>query len=215
MSFTRGSQGIEGATPSSRVDLSPRLVERFWQCVDKSAGPDKCWPWQREINRNGYGRFRVGKPPMRRRLMAHRVAYLITFGEIPEGLELDHLCHTRDKSCTGGNSCLHRRCANPTHSEPVTGVENSLRGQSFAAVNARKTHCPRGHEYAPENTYRYDGGRHCRTCEIAKSRRRTIALRAARNLAPAVSEAAASGTPLIALVEVNPRIHEGTKGLTR
>ena len=33
-----------------------------------------------------------------------------------------------------------------------------------------KTHCPHGHEYTPENTYRYaDGRRRCRRCRIAQA----------------------------------------------
>ncbi|AEL98055.1 hypothetical protein EUREKA_37 [Mycobacterium phage Eureka] len=38
--------------------------------------------------------------------------------------------------------------------------------------NARKTHCPRRHEYTPENTYRGKGGRRCRTCVLGARRKK-------------------------------------------
>jgi hypothetical protein len=47
---------------------------------------------------------------------------------------------------------MHRRCVNPEHLEPVTSAVNTRRGRSPSAVNARKTHCVRGHEFTPQNT---------------------------------------------------------------
>ena len=102
---------------------------------------------------------------------AHRVVYEEYVGQIPEGLQLDHLCHTFDKDCTGGHSCPHRRCVNPAHLEPVTHRENALRGVSFSAANAVKTHCANGHEYTPENTYyRTPTHRACRICNNAAAK---------------------------------------------
>lgn len=93
-----------------------------------------CWLWTRYIDRSGYGRFHrpTGSP------LAHRYAYEEFVGPVPEGMQLDHLCRVR-------------RCVNPEHLEPVTPRENYARGNSFAAVNARKTHCDNGHELAGEN----------------------------------------------------------------
>lgn len=51
-----------------------------------------------------------------------------TFLPIPDDLQIDHLCHTDDPGCLGGNDCPHRRCVNPAHLEPVTPQGNSLRG---------------------------------------------------------------------------------------
>lgn len=86
----------------------------------------------------------------------------------PSGLELDHLCHTNSQECTGGDTCLHRRCVNPDHLEPVTHRVNTIRGLGFSGVAARKTHCMRGHEFTPENTYiKPNGTRRCKTCHRA------------------------------------------------
>lgn len=46
--------------------------------------------------------------------MAHRVAYELWVGPIPEGMELDHRCKVR-------------ACINPAHLEPVTHAENMRR----------------------------------------------------------------------------------------
>lgn len=128
-------------------------LHRFWSkiSVDPTTG---CWHWRAHVLPTGYGMFKLdGK--MRR---AHRVAYELFVGEVPEGLELDHTCKTRD-------------CVNPSHLEPVTHLENMRRGH-----NATKTHCPHGHPYDEENTYRdAQGRRYCRACNRAAARRRAAA----------------------------------------
>jgi len=106
-----------------------------------------CWVWMGTVANNGYGK--IGKS------VAHRIFYEQEFGPVPEGLQLDHLCR-------------NRLCVNPAHLEPVTQRENIMRGTSPTAVNARKTHCIRGHEYTTENTYiRSNGYRMCRACDYA------------------------------------------------
>lgn len=80
---------------------------------------------------------------------------------------LDHLCRIT-------------LCCNPEHLEPVTQAENIMRGIAPSAFNAVKTHCKRGHEFTPENTYIQpsNGGRVCVACARsdegrAKARERT------------------------------------------
>jgi hypothetical protein len=108
-----------------------------------------CWEWTASLTPLGYGRFSFrGKHPA----SAHRAAYILYVGEIPEGLSLDHLCR-------------NPKCINPSHLEPVTHKENVLRGEGIAALNARKIECIRGHEFTTENTIIDGNRRQCRACK--------------------------------------------------
>jgi hypothetical protein len=133
------------------VPPKPRpLAERFWLKVDKQRDTDSCWLWTAARTGAGYGAFSLG----RKRdgdALAHRVAYQMRYGSIPEGLTIDHLCRVR-------------HCVNPAHLEVVSMAENLRRGYSPWAINGRKTHCKRGHEFTEENTRHYKGQRHCRKC---------------------------------------------------
>ena len=89
-------------------------------------------------------------------MCAHRYVYLTSGHEIPEGLELDHLCR-------------NRRCVNPDHLEPVTKSENMRRAAPFQERVASGL-CLRGHPL--------DGikagpqwGRYCKTCNLARKRK--------------------------------------------
>ncbi|MFL5911455.1 MAG: HNH endonuclease signature motif containing protein, partial [Gaiellaceae bacterium] len=122
--------------------------------VDEATG---CWLWTGTKHGHGYGIIKHGPAASRRSLRAHRVAYELFVGPIPEGLELDHLCRVR-------------HCVNPAHLEPVTTRENLLRGETLTARHAAKTHCDNGHEYTPENTrVSARGWRDCRTCSCERS----------------------------------------------
>lgn len=140
--------------------MSPKAVPieiRFWKYVDKH-GPNGCWVWTGHRYQAGYGKVKIGRDNHG----AHRVSYELLVGPIPEGLQLDHLCR-------------NRACVNPDHLEPVTCRENLLRGTGPSAINARKTHCKRGHEFTEENTYRYGPDlrfRICRKCRLLMERRR-------------------------------------------
>lgn len=87
--------------------------------------------------------------------LAHRLIYTAIVGVIPDGLYLDHLCHNRP-------------CVNPHHLTPVTPKQNGSTslpgGRATRAVN--RTHCPSGHEYTIENTYRPPKSKEkrCKTC---------------------------------------------------
>lgn len=116
--------------------------------ADKFTVGDGCWEWTAAKDADSYGTFGVNN----RGRLSHRIIYELLVGPIGEGLTLDHLCRVR-------------HCVRPDHLEPVTNRENILRGESNAAVNARKTECPYGHRYDEGHVYvRPNGGRECRTC---------------------------------------------------
>lgn len=97
---------LDWAETSGPIHFLPR---HFWHKVLRD--PDGCWIWQGNVNRDGYGRF----SHQGRKLLAHRAAYMSLVGQVPEGLQLDHLCRVRN-------------CVNPAHLEPVTAGENVRRG---------------------------------------------------------------------------------------
>lgn len=128
--------------PDTRIP--PHVRQRLME-VDSG-----CWEWTGRLDTFGYGQ--VDWPNSKKAQSAHRAIYKHLIGEIPEGMELDHLCR-------------NRRCANPAHLEPVTHRENCRRGLK----GILRTHCKLGHELTPENTYVQPktGQRHCRKCKRA------------------------------------------------
>lgn len=147
-------------------------MERLWSKIDKQ-NPDECWPWIAGKTSHGYGSIYFdGKSRP-----AHRIVYELTYGPVPDGLVLDHTCHNLT-GCYLGAGCPHRACCNPAHLEAVPQVVNFRRGDR--ATQPPPTHCPRGHEYTPENTRirsNAEGrvvGRWCRAC----NRLRSAAIRA-------------------------------------
>ena len=99
----RSKKGRKGRPPNGNFDPT-----RLWAQVDRK--PGECWNWKGCTNSAGYGFIYVqGKS-----LPVHQVAYELSKGLVPAGLELDHLCGDRT-------------CCNPEHLEPVTHVENMVR----------------------------------------------------------------------------------------
>lgn len=195
--MTRGKYGpaeveVESGRTAVTTLTTSGLPEEFRSRVEVQ--PDGCWYWTGYVQSSGYGKYsgRVTELGDRRKVMrrAHRLVWELLVGPIGEGLTLDHQCHNTS-DCPGGPGCLHRRCVNPTHLEPATMRVNVLRGRGPTAVNAAKTHCPAGHEYTAENTYRDQyGKRSCRICaqEWAKHRERRNQKREVRTDTPAVRE---------------------------
>lgn len=143
------------------------LAERFMAKVDVRSD-EECWPWTGGRYKCGYGSFRLSKSYATN---AHRVAYELFVGPVPDGAHVDHLCHSRDTGCPGGDDCPHRLCVNPAHLEPVTQRTNILRGKSLQAANAAKTHCPQGHPLSGDNLVKSKlPWRKCRTCHNQQNR---------------------------------------------
>lgn len=125
---------------------------RFWPKVRQEGD---CWLWIASTDQHGYGHF---YPTRKRTVAAHRWSYEFLRAEIPEGLQLDHLCRTPS-------------CVNPWHLEPVPAQVNGHRSDSWAGLNHRKTHCPKGHPYAGDNLrINAKGSRECVTCKRASWR---------------------------------------------
>lgn len=152
------------------IAMNPTPEERFLAKI--AVSNSGCWLWT-AFTYKGYGKFQVG---WKEAWLAHRWSYEHFVGPIPEGLQIDHLCHTeayRRGECKGGEACPHRRCVNPRHLETVTSAQNSERG-NLGSNSKAKTHCPQGHEYTLENTRVWRGERKCRACEKAQNRRQYL-----------------------------------------
>jgi hypothetical protein len=149
------------------------VLERFWEKVDRSGGPDACWPWLAGKNPDtGYGVFH---PEHGHSVSAHRFAYEAEVGPVPKGKVIDHLCHV-DLSCPGGRLCAHRACVNPKHLGPETNEDNLRRGKGYRVANGLTDMCTRGHKYTPENTYYQPSRPHIARCrECARMLRRKAA----------------------------------------
>ena len=123
-------------------------------------------------DKDGYGGFYMRREPdgVFRLKRAHKMMYEHVNGPVPEGLELDHLCHVR-------------HCVNPAHLEAVTHAENVKRGEA-GLHNPDKTHCPNGHAYTAENTLIINdprgAHRRCKKCHADYERKRRQRLRKKR-----------------------------------
>lgn len=139
-------------------EFNQRLIDpnlRFWAKVDPHMrrGLASCWEWMGIRDQDGYGIFTIRYKAFK----AHRYAFEQIVGDIPSGLQIDHLCRNRG-------------CVNPYHMELVDTRTNVLRGFGISAQNARKTHCKRGHELAGANLVWSQGTRQCRECGRTRAR---------------------------------------------
>lgn len=150
---------------SQDEDAKEVLAARFWAKVDKR-GPDECWLWSGSGTKGGYGQLVVA----RKTWLAHRLSVVLSGREIPDGMQIDHMCRTR-------------WCVNPSHLRIVTLRQNVTENSaSVTVVNSQKTHCLRGHALVPGNLLRDTGVRKgwrcCRLCHHLRARKYREARRA-------------------------------------
>lgn len=130
------------------------FLNSFWKKVVKMKN---CWNWVACKGQDGYGHLSVNGKNFR----AHRISYMISNGEIPEGFQIDHLCRNTS-------------CVNPKHLEAVTQRENIMRGFGITAQNLRKIYCINNHKFTNGNTwfYKEKGAirRVCKACTKIKTR---------------------------------------------
>lgn len=144
------------ATIQHITAMEPLPANMKGRLLSKVKVEGECWTWQGYRLPGGYGQIGVGARRMR---LAHRVSYVVFKGNIPDGLEIDHICRNTS-------------CINPHHLEAVTSSTNARRGNTIARKNAAKTHCKHGHEFTAENTILHKGKyRNCKTCVRASKRK--------------------------------------------
>ena len=121
-------------------------MERFLDKIEKTSS---CWNWLASKDRDGYGRIKISG----RTFQAHRASWDIHNGSIPEGMSVLHHCDNPS-------------CVNPFHLFLGTALDN-VRDRDAKGRNgcSKRTHCPKGHEYSPENTTLWRCQRKCRTCK--------------------------------------------------
>ena len=140
------------------LTVPPHVASRFSSkfAIDAATG---CWRWTAAVDRRGYGKLglrgsKTGK--------AHRISFMLHNGVIPQGMLV---CHSSDTPS----------CVNPAHLFLGTTKDNVAdmlqKGRAWRQGQFR-THCMRGHEVSPENTYYYQHSHQCRTCSAIRWRAR-------------------------------------------
>jgi hypothetical protein len=156
-----GAVEVEDGRRRSDAGIPKIVIDAAY--LESKAMPEPnsgCLLWLGSVNANGYAR--IERTATRRAQQAHRVAWEIVNGRVPDGLVLDHLCRVR---------C----CINPKHLEPVTDTENKLRGAGWTAQNARKAFCHAGHPLSGENLrINARGARLCKACLLEHNAKRRV-----------------------------------------
>lgn len=128
------------------ADMLTALKKIINDRIVRGRKQDDCWEWSGAHDPDGYGVFQH---------RAHRLVYEVMGGDIPDGMDLDHVCQNRG-------------CVNPAHMAPESPDRNrrQLRKE-------RSTHCGRGHEWTLANTrINTNGKRACRACQAQRNRDR-------------------------------------------
>ena len=131
----------------TEIPIEERFVQKIREPFDVH---NECWEWIGSKTGSGYGQiWRDGK-----HVAAHRVAYEMFVGPIPDGHAVDHLCR-------------NRLCVRPDHLQALDHHTN------WSQWNMEKTHCINGHPYSGDNLrIKSSGERRCRICHNAQERGR-------------------------------------------
>lgn len=110
-----------------------------------------CIESKKGITTNGYSRIRINN----KNIQAHRWAWELVNGQIPEGFVIDHICR-------------NRKCVLPEHLRMITQQENIMAG--LHNIDNR-SHCNQGHPFVKENIMiRKSGKRECAECNRIRAR---------------------------------------------
>ncbi len=139
--------------------MKQKDYERFMSKITKV---NNCWLWNAGTNFKDYGNFSITINGKTKTYRAHRFIYEYINGPISEGLLVCHSCDTP-------------RCVNPEHLWLGTVSDNAIDSVNKKRHGmTKKTHCPQGHEYTPDNIYtrasRAKYARECRLCRRIKSK---------------------------------------------
>lgn len=151
--FTRARCRLPASNPMrgrKSIPDSAKLAHIFDRAEKKESG---CWEYPGWRNATGH----VNIYHRTQKWLVHRFVWTLVKGEIPKGM---CVCHR----------CDNPPCCNPDHLWIGTTADNNRDMHSKGRSNyskTRKTHCIRGHEFTPENTYIVPkhGFRRCRTCD--------------------------------------------------
>lgn len=111
--------------------LTEKEIARFWSKVDRSGGPDACWPWRGKCS-GGYGKLHISG----REVRAHRVALFLRFGIDPFPL---FACHACDERYEPGDKS-YRKCCNGAHLVPGTAADNQKHMASAGRSQSGERH---------------------------------------------------------------------------
>ena len=120
------------ARPKTILKFKSRIIE---------GKPNECWVWQGVKTPDNYGYMRQanmvnGKEESYIRIFVHRLAYYINYGEITDGLVVDHICHN-PIDCQEGINCQHRLCINPSHLKLISFKNNLNRSSNKNSITGK------------------------------------------------------------------------------